>query len=224
MGVTGNEAVILARFNTTLYQRLFERAYGDSQPTWERVVVALSSFVRSLVSFRSPFDRYAYAGDDEALSEQAVMGLNLFFSERLECFHCHGGVNFTQSSRHAFQTMEVSAFHHTGLFDGDGDTGLYDITRDPNDKGKFRAPTLRNIAVTAPYMHDGSLASVEQVVHFYENGGRGRGINDPRKSPFIKGFELTNEEREALLAFLHSLTDEQFLSNPAHSAPFAVPH
>ncbi|MFC3093021.1 di-heme enzyme [Alteromonas sediminis] len=223
MGVTGNEAVILERLRSAQYQRLFEHAFGNPEPTWQNIVLALSSFVRTLVSFRSPFDAYAYGGDDDALSEQALAGLNLFFSERLECFHCHGGINFTQSSRHTSQAVLIKPFHHTGFFTGQGDTGLYDVTRDPNDLGRFRAPTLRNIAVTAPYMHDGSLQTLEQVIEFYENGGRGEGKYDPRKSPFITGFALNDEERQALLAFLHSLTDDQFLSNPAHSAPFAVP-
>ena len=219
MGVTGNEAAILARLNSPQYRPLFERAFGDPEPSWPNIVSALSSFVRSLVSFNSPFDDYAYAGNDAALSEQALQGLNLFFSEKLECFHCHGGVNFTQSSRHAFQSLTISPFHHTGLFDGEGDTGLYEATRDPKDKGRFRAPTLRNIAVTAPYMHDGSLKDLDAVLDFYAQGGSEHGQHDPRKSAFIKGFNLSPEDRAALLAFLHSLTDQQFLTNPEHGAP-----
>lgn len=230
MGITGNEEDVLARFDTDEYRQLFKAAFGDDAINFDRVVKSLASFVRSLTSFNSPFDDYAYRQDDSALSESALRGMELFFSERLECFHCHGGFNFTQSSQHAFQQLDLRPFHNTGLYnlDGEGaypesDQGLYDLTREPNDMGRFRAPTLRNIALTAPYMHDGSLPTLDAVIAFYAAGGLGEGEKSPLKSPFVPGFELTSEEFNDLKAFLHSLTDEAFVNNAEHHAPIVPP-
>lgn len=218
MGVTGNEQKILARFDTDDYHDLFDAAYGDDAITWERIVNALASYVRSLTSFNSRFDDYAYRQDDNALTASELRGMELFFSERLECFHCHGGFNFTQSSQHVNQQLDLRPFHNTGLYNIDGkgsypssDIGLAQISQESADMGRFRAPTLRNIALTAPYMHDGSLSTLEEVIAFYEAGGLGYGVNSPIKSPFMGGFSLTDEERIDLIAFLHSLTDERFV-------------
>ena len=226
LGVTGSEEIILSRLQTPEYASLFEAAFGEPEPTWDHIVKALASFVRSLVSFSSPFDDYAYGGQDDALSEQQIQGMNLFFSERMECFHCHGGVNFTQSSKHAYQKLDLRPFHNTGLYNEDGkgaypsiDQGLYAVSFNKEDMGKFRAPTLRNIVVSAPYMHDGSVSTLAEVLDIYAAGGRGEGIHNPHKSPFIKGFSMTDEEKDALIAFLQSLTDQKFLHNPDFARP-----
>jgi len=190
--------------------------------------------VRSIVSFDSAYDRYL-AGDDSALDPAAVRGMDLFFSERLECFHCHGGFNFTDSTTHANDRVARVGFHNNGLYNIDangaypGDnTGLYDMTGERRDMGRFKAPTLRNVAVTAPYMHDGSIATLEEVLAHYERGGRlieagenaGDGRRSPFKSEFVVGFELSDAERADLLAFLNALTDESVLQDPALSDPF----
>ncbi|WP_421133731.1 MbnH family di-heme enzyme [Alteromonas sp. A079] len=218
MGVTGNEERILERLSSPAYKQMFNAAYGNDTPSMNHVVKALASYVRSLTSFNSAFDQYAYGGDDTALTTEQVKGLNLFFSERTECFHCHGGINLTQSTIHAAQPLVLRPFHNTGLYNEDGeggypliDTGLMSVTHNPEHMGKFRAPTLRNIALTAPYMHDGSIASLEDVVDFYARGGNHREIKNRYRSPFIKGFVLSDEERKALVAFLKSLTDPEFV-------------
>lgn len=222
MGVTGNEKRILKRFEGSEYRALFEAAYGDDTPNLNNIVKALASYVRSLVSFNSAFDNYAYAQDDDALTPQQLEGLNLFFSERTECFHCHGGLNFTQSSKHSFQPFTAQPFHNTGLYNEDGkgsypesDMGLYSVTHNKDDMGKFRAPTLRNIALTAPYMHDGSIATLDEVIEFYARGGNVAESPNPYRSPFIKSFAITEEEKAALVAFLQSLTDEEFIRTHA---------
>lgn len=222
MGVTGNEKRILKRFEGSEYRALFEAAYGDDTPNLNNIVKALASYVRSLVSFNSAFDNYAYAQDDDALTPQQLEGLNLFFSERTECFHCHGGLNFTQSSKHSFQPFTSQPFHNTGLYNEDGkgsypesDMGLYSVTHNKDDMGKFRAPTLRNIALTAPYMHDGSIATLDEVIEFYARGGNVAESPNPYRSPFIKSFAITEEEKAALVAFLQSLTDEEFVKTHA---------
>ena len=218
MGVTGNEKRILKRFEGREYRALFEAAYDDDTPNLNNIVKALASYVRSLVSFNSAFDNYAYAQDDDALTPRQLEGLNLFFSERTECFHCHGGLNFTQSSKHSFQPFTAQPFHNTGLYNEDekgsypeSDMGLYSVTHNKDDMGKFRAPTLRNIALTAPYMHDGSIATLDEVIEFYARGGNVAESPNPYRSPFIKSFAITEEEKAALVAFLQSLTDEEFV-------------
>jgi cytochrome c peroxidase len=231
MGAAGHEQEILERIrNDANYPELFERAFPwqRDEINFDNIVKAISSFVRTLVSFESRFDRYAYYGEDQALTEAEIRGMNLFMSERLECFHCHAGFNFSQFVTHESAEAAEKAFHVTGLFPAStefisgADYGLFAVTNNPDDRDRFKAPTLRNIERSAPYMHDGSLATLGEVIDFYAAGGRvvhdgprsGDGRTHPRKNPFIKGFELTPEERADLLAFLRSLTDERFLTDP----------
>lgn len=226
LGINSHDTEVLARFSGDDYAPLFKAAFGDDAASFERIVMALASFVRSLVSFDSPFDRYAYQMQDDALSESAKRGMAMFFSEQLECHHCHGGFNFSQSSRHAEQTLMLRPFHNTGLYDEDergaypkSDQGLYEVTGQLRDMGNFRAPTLRNVAHSAPYMHDGSVKTLSEVIELYAAGGRSQGRDNPHKSVFIKGFIISEEQKQDLLAFLHSLTDDNFLTNPAHAQP-----
>ena len=240
MGAAGHEQEILARLRTdATYRELFARAFprASERVTFDNVAKALASFVRTLLSFDSPFDRYAYYGDDSALTAAQVRGMNLFMSERLECAHCHAGFNFSQFVTHESTAVVERAFHVTGLYPysetyiSGADYGLFAVTGNVADKDRFKAPTLRNIARSAPYMHDGSLATLDEVIDFYAAGGRvltdgprpGDGRAHPSKNPFIKGFTLTAQERQDLLDFLSSLTDEQFLTNPALADPRGSP-
>jgi len=234
----GNLAEVLDRFASDPdYVARFAAAFPDeAEPVQvDRIVDALATFVRTLVSGRSPFDRFTYEGDNDALTESQRRGLSLFYSERLECHHCHGGFNFSEASTHAGSKFEAALFHNTGLYDVDGEgsypadnPGLFEFTADPADMGRFRAPTLRNVAVTGPYMHDGSMATLDEVVRHYEAGGRlieegehaGDGRANPYKSGLVAGFSLTDSERADLVAFLESLTDEAFLTDPRLSDPF----
>lgn len=238
MGVTGNEDEVLARLqDDALYQALFSAAYPDQDDpiTFHHIVQALSSFVRSMISGDSPYDRFVYQGDYEALSASALRGMDLFLSEKFECHHCHGGFNFTLSTLHAATAFPERPFFNTGLYNVGGtgayprgNTGAFEITGQPQDMGRFRPPTLRNVALTAPYMHDGSIATLEEVIQFYADGGRliesgdhaGDGRVNPHKSGFVPGFEITDQEMADLIAFLHSLTDETFITDPAFSDPF----
>jgi cytochrome c peroxidase len=238
LGMAGREAELLARLGADArYRALFPAAFpGEDEPiTVGNVAKALAAFQRTLLSGRSPYDRYA-TGEREALSPAARRGMELFFSERLECHHCHGGFNFTGAVVWEGKAPE-SLFANTGLYDVDGvgaypavDTGLFEVTLAPEDMGAFRAPTLRNVAVTAPYMHDGSIATLAEVIEdHYARGGRlvadgpdaGDGRNNPRKSGLVSGFTLTAEERDDLLAFLEALTDPEFLADPRFADPFA---
>ena len=235
----GNEPEVLERFQADpLYDGMFTAAFpeSDSGVTMNKIVFALASFCRSLVTGDSPVDRYV-AGDASALTDQQKHGLSLFNGERFECFHCHGGINGTASYRDWRTTPDTAQtpFFNNGLYNvgGDGsypphDQGLYDITLDPDNRGSFRPQSLRNVAVTAPYMHDGSIATLREVLAHYARGGRlieegpyaGDGRLSPLKSGLVRGFEATDEEVEAVLAYLDALTDETFLTDPRHSDPF----
>jgi cytochrome c peroxidase len=236
MGAAGHEQEILDRLRKDPeYQKLFARAFpaASEQVTFDNVAKALASFVRTLISFDSPFDHYAYYGEDQALTESQVRGMNLFMSERLECAHCHAGFNFSQFVTHESAAVAERAFHITGLYPysetyiSGADYGLFAATGQAADKDRFKAPTLRNIERSAPYMHDGSLATLNDVIDFYSAGGRvladgprtGDARTHPGKSPFIRGFTLSAQERQDLLAFLSSLTDERFLRNPKFADP-----
>jgi cytochrome c peroxidase len=237
MGMAGkeHEIVELLKYDKR-YVELMPLAFpGDEDPySVLNVIRSIAAFVRTMISDDSSYDHYM-RGDETALGDDAKRGMELFFSERLECFHCHGGFNFTDSTTHANSTVERIGYHNTGLYNTDGagaypadNTGLYDMTGQRRDMGRFKAPTLRNIAVTAPYMHDGSVASLDAAIAHYERGGRlieegadaGDGRRSPFKSEFIRGFELADEERADLIAFLESLTDRSFLQNPSLSDPF----
>lgn len=238
MGAKGKEEEIMQRLrDDPRYVAWFRAAYpGDRQPiNWERSIEAIADFVRSLISGSSSFDRFVYGGDRSAMSDSQQRGMTLFFSERLECHHCHGGFNFTESTSHAKSEQPSLRFHNTGLYNLDGagaypatDRGVMDVSGLAKDMGRFRAPTLRNVALSAPYMHDGSMASLEEVVAFYEAGGRvvesgpaaGDGRVSPLKSGFVPGFALSDQERSDLINFLHSLSDESFVTDPR----FANPH
>ena len=185
---------------------------------------------------RSPYDRYRYDGDSTAISETAKRGERIFFSDkRGSCAQCHGGWNFSGSLRFAGDTSARAAFFNTGLYNVAGrysypqpNTGLYRVSGRLADVGKFRPPTLRNIAVTAPYMHDGSISTLEDVIDHYAAGGRtitdgpfaGVGRDNRNKSPHVHGFAITSSERRDLIAFLETLTDTAFLHNPALSNPW----
>jgi cytochrome c peroxidase len=220
LGITGHESAVLQRFEKLDYAVLFEDSFDNRQVTFDKIVKALASYVRSLTSFASPFDEYAYQNNDDAMTDAAKRGMELFFSEQFECFHCHGGFNFTQSSQHETQRLDLRPFHNTGLHNVDekgaypvSDQGLIEVTLQSHDMGKFRSPTLRNIQVSAPYMHDGSLATLDEVIEFYAAGGRGLGIANPLKSPFLVGFALELEQKQELIAFLQSLTDRDFINS-----------
>lgn len=243
LGIVGHEQQVLQRFkDDARYQAMFAAAFPNEKEadriSYKTIVQALASFVRGLISFNSPYDRVRTGADPNAMSESALRGQALFFSEELECHHCHTSFNLTASTRHINTTFPEQPFFNTGLYNVDGkgaypkdNEGAMALTNDPADMGRFRPPTLRNIALTAPYMHDGSLANLEEVVRFYERGGRlttagpnkGDGRLSPLKNGLVAGFKITDQQRQDLVAFLQSLTDEEFLNNPRFSDPFSAP-
>jgi cytochrome c peroxidase len=238
MGLAGREQQLFGMLRAeATYGPLFKAAFpGEADPvSLANVTRALASFERTLISGGSPYDRYKNGRIPDAIPDAAKRGEALFFSDRLECFHCHGGFNFTQTVDHEGKPAPEVELHNTGLYNIDGkggypasNTGLFEITRRPADMGRFKPPTLRNVAVTAPYMHDGSIATLSEVLDHYAAGGRtissgpdaGVGRDSPLKSRSVKGFEITAAEKEDVLAFLATLTDQTFLTNPRHQDPW----
>lgn len=238
LGFSGREDELIERLRSeALYEILFGNAYPDQgEPiTLDNITKALSSFQRTMISGNSAFDKFVYQGQDDAMSEEAKRGFLAFDSEALECNHCHGGLNFASSLTHAGNPNDPTPFENNGLYNigEDGEyprpnVGLYEFTESVRDYGRMKPPTLRNIEVTGPYMHDGSIETLEEVIRHYERGGRlitegpnaGDGKQNPNKSGFLTGFPLTSTQRAELIAFFESLTDHEFLSDPRFANPF----
>lgn len=186
-----------------VYAPLFRNAWGDGAITIERITKSLAAFQRTLVSGDAPYDRYRL-GDASAMTDAAKRGEELFFNETGDCFHCHGGYNFTDND-----------FHNNGLA-ATADEGRFGVTQRGLDRGKFKTPTLRNIAVTAPYMHDGRFATLEDVLDHYNAGGEGH----PNSDPLMRPLGLTDGEKRDLIEFLKGLTDEKFRTDTTLGNPW----
>jgi cytochrome c peroxidase len=242
LGMTGKgEAFVQILRADPLYREMFAAAFpGEADPfSISNVTKAIASFERTIISASSTYDRYHYGGQDDAISESATHGEALFFSEPLSCFRCHGGFNFSDATVSESSRGTDVQFHNTGLYNLAGDfsypapnRGIYEYTSKPEDIGKFKAPTLRNIALTAPYMHDGSAETLNDVLNHYAAGGRtipdspnsGDGSRNPNKDPLIRGFQLSQQDRADLINFLESLTDDDVtrdnrFANPWGGAP-----
>lgn len=241
LGMRNREGELVERLRADArYRALFPRSFPhDASPiTVGNVVKAIAAFERTLVSARSPYDRFLYDGDVSAISESAKRGGALFNSEKLECFHCHNGFNLMDSVNYRGKTSVEIRFHNTGLYNIGGggaypvpNRGVMEVTERPDDMGRFRAPSLRNVAVTAPYMHDGSVATLDGVLDHYSAAGRtiangpnaGVGSRNPYKSSLIVGFTLSASERADVLDFLGALTDSDFLTAPRFANPWEQP-
>lgn len=187
------------------YGELFGRAFGSGEITRERAVQAIAQFERTFLSNGSRYDRFLR--NQGGLSESELRGYRLFFTEKGDCFYCHGNIMLTDN-----------LFHNNGLDADIADTGLGRVTGNAADDGKFKTPTLRNIAVSAPYMHDGRFATLEEVVEHYNAGG----VSSPTVHPLIRvgrGLGLSEAEVGDLVAYVKTFTDSTFLANPDLAPP-----
>ncbi len=175
------------------YPALFQKAY-NLPPSAYTLVRAIANFERTLFTGKSRFDEYQYDKKSSALTDAEKRGMDIFMGEKGECFHCHGGYNFTDYN-----------FRNNGLYLSYADSGRARITGESSDAGKFKVPSLRNIELTAPYMHDGSLQTLEQVIEHYNSGGK----LHPNKSGLIQPLNLSEQEKLDLISFLKTLSDQQ---------------
>lgn len=194
------------RANAT-YREEFRRAFGTDRITYEMVEKAIAAFERTVLAGNSPFDRWHYGGDQEAVSDSVKRGFEVFRNPRKgNCAACHTvGENYALFTDNKFHNLGVGV---TTTKTGEAefaDLGRYEVIQREADKGAFKTPSLRNIAQTAPYMHDGSLATLKDVIDFYIGGGN----SNPHLDPEVHVLDfLTGQERDDLLAFLESLTGE----------------
>jgi cytochrome c peroxidase len=214
----GGASAVNALSSDPTYRAQFAAAFPGDTPalSMERIIKAIAAFERTLISGRSPFDRFVFDDDRAAMPPPAKRGMDLFYSARVGCAQCHSGLNFSGPMLYEGHVSDAALFANTGLYDVDGhggypptDQGLIEVSHRTADMGKFRVPTLRNVALTAPYMHDGSLPSLEAVLDHYVKGGHKSARQDARVRPF----DLSAAERADLLAFLGSLTDREFVEN-----------
>ncbi|MDR3513527.1 MAG: cytochrome c peroxidase [Caulobacteraceae bacterium] len=210
MGMAGQAKMLTDRLSAEpCYRRMFAAAFpGDGTITVARIGQAIAAFERTLVSHETPYD-HDRRGETAALSDAARRGESLFFGPRLDCAACHAGPNFTDT-----------AFHDIGLYDLDGaggypasDHGLREVTGRAADEGRFRTPGLRNVALSAPYMHDGSIADLGEAVRAHYRG------TNPLRDPALAGRSVSGAEVADLKAFLGALTDQDFVSDLRFSLP-----
>lgn len=187
------------------YAAQFQAVFGEP-PTVQNTVRALAAFQRTLVSYASAYDRYQ-AGDLSAFTAAQVRGQDLFFG-KAECFHCHTGRDFSDGLPH---NNALQLFNR--------DTGLAVLTDQDSDVGKFITPSLRNVALTAPYLHDGSVPTLHAVVEAYNRGGE----PNPNADPLIRPLGLSAREVSDLVAFLQGLSDFTVARNPAFQHPQETP-
>jgi len=232
MGVKGNEEKILQKIaSDNMYQQLF--ASVQKEISWINIKQAISSFISSIHSGNAPYDHFL-KGDSAALTASQKRGMQLFFSAELKCGSCHGGFNFS-APLIKNEKGDTVYYFNTGLYNTDGkggypvyDEGLYQLTKNRVDMGKFRVPSLRNLVFTAPYFHDGSAATLTDVINAYASGGRkteqgiykGDGNANPYKDPLIQGFSISETDKINLISFLQSLSDSGFIISPAYQNPF----
>ena len=185
---------------------MFRRAFKTSTITKELTTRAIAQFERTLISANSKFDKYSL--NQINLTAQELNGLSVFMDEsRGDCFHCHGNPNNP--------LWTDNDFHNNGLDANFIDLGLGGVTGDPNDNGKFRSPSLRNLAFTAPYMHDGRFETIEEVINHYSEGLQNSATIDPLMKKINQGgVQLTSQDKADLKAFLLTLSDHEFISNP----------
>lgn len=200
------------------YRQAFYRAFGAKTITPTEVTKAIAQFERTMISGTSKFDLATQPGSGVFLTDLEYAGYEAFFTEEADCFHCHQAVNnaflFNDNNLHnngLDSIIDINAF---------ADKGRGEVTQNPNDNGKFRTPTLRNIALSAPYMHDGRFATLEEVIEHYSHGIQPSPTLDPIiATKFGNGKQFTPEQKQKIIAFLHTLTDTVFTHNPALEKP-----
>lgn len=195
----GNTHTAIAERLKTIpgYRPLFAKAFGGEAIDIDRIAMAIACFERTVLSGNAPYDRYK-RGEKKAMTAQQVRGMSVFF-DKAQCDKCHEGANFTLN---AYANLGV------GSDKPEPDVGRFAVTRDPRDWGAFKTPTLREIEHTAPYMHDGSLATLEDVVEFYDKGGKPNRNLDAN----IKPLHLNEQEKKDLVVFLKALSGEGWQS------------
>lgn len=204
MGMPSYEAEVAKLNDIKGYRERFQKVFG-TDVTLDGLAKAIAAFERTILSGNSPADRFDMGGEERAISESAKRGLALF-QGKARCTRCHSGFNFTDEQ-----------FHNLGIdWDGDQiDVGRYKVSKDPEDIGAFKTPTLREISLTAPYMHDGRFATLEEVIEFYDQGG----LQNPHLSNLMVPLSLTEQEKTDLVEYMRALNGEGWQVAPPVEFP-----
>lgn len=229
LGLKDHEEEIFRRFGQSKhYKKIIDQCCTicNGQLNIEIVKKAIAKYINGLDSRKSDFDKFKLSGDSSTMSPLAREGFNLFHSDSIDCAACHGGNDF-------FEPERGGEFANIGLYNCNGeyparDPGLQSEDGDKDYNGVFRIPTLRNVAITAPYYHDGSESSLDQILRNYERQGRmvnygdcrGDGSQHPMTDGRMQKFSLNDHERQAIIAFLETLTDTSYLTDSYFSNPF----
>ncbi len=224
LGLKGNEQQIIERLtNDVAIKEMFSKNFDKQKITILQIQTAIAAYLQTLKSYSSPYDAYT-AGNKNALTIEEQNGMKLFFSEKFSCANCHGGKDFDNPILKSGNN-EIDYYYNTGIYNIDQkgsypitDQGLIENTKRKNDMGKYKVPTLRNLAFTAPYYHDGSTYKLMDVIEAYNNGGRqikvgvnkGNGANNPYKHKLIKPLNMSPTEKNDLLKFLLCMSDSSF--------------
>ena len=209
MHLSWNEAAAKLNANST-YVNEFKNAFGISTIDSSYVVKAIAQFIRTMISYNSKLDKRLR--NEISLTPSELNGYVIYVTERGDCFHCH--------NIDAGRLMTDNLFHNNGLDSVFTDLGRGAITGNAFDYGKFLTPTLRNIALTAPYMHDGRFQTLEEVVEHYNSGGKASATVDPLMKHVGTGLNLSNQEKADLVAFLKTMTDTSFINDTRFRSPF----
>lgn len=201
--------------NISIYPPMFEAAFGTKNVTADRIAKAIAQFERTMISANSKFDRVERLFTGEQYTDQELIGKDMFFSEIGDCFHCHGSVE----SKYLMGAFGAEQLKNNGLYQVYTDEGLANITGKASDIGKFKVPSVRNIEFAFPFMHDGSIPNLDSLVNFYNFGGHLHANIDPNMKAAGQGRNWTEEQKNALIAFLRTMTDYDFLADTAFSNP-----
>ena len=206
---TTHKIAVEAIQSIPIYPPMFKDAFGTEEVNIDRIAKAIASFMRSMVSYNSRYDQYVRHEINLTVREQR--GLQLFMSEKADCFHCHGEIALLSNNQ--FMNNAIDS-----VFKGLDDR--YSVTGNPQDMGKYFTPTLRNVELRNAFMHDGRFSSLHEVLEHYSHGL----VNSPQIDPLMKyvafgGTQLTEQEKADLIVFLKTFTDNDFINNPAFSRP-----
>lgn len=189
---------------------------------------AIAAYTKTLTSRQSKYDKFREK--KATLTNEEMAGMALFFSDELLCARCHNKIDFDlPANPNMFIYQNIGLYNVDSNYSyGNGDDGLYKVTKDKEDKGRFKIPSLRNVAITAPYFHDGSAKTLSDVIAVYANAGRnitegknkGNGIEHPNKHPLIQGFTITEQQKQQLISFLKTLTDTSYTKSNWYKCPF----
>ena len=216
LGVSGHEVEILNRIKSNpSYQKIFKHFKQPiNEISMQLIIASLADYCKSLNSYQSKYDLYLKNPKSNIFTKSEKAGMDLFFSDSFACSQCHGGINFNTPKLNpeniflkngfflAYKTNVATKFSE--------DFGLYNVSHNPQDIGRFRIPSLRNVLLTSPYMHDGNIETITELLQKYSQGGI---INAP-KDDRIKGFNMTKQEESSIISFLTTLTDTSYYSNP----------